>query len=46
MAYHFGLAEPQKARMETAGRVELTADDAPTDEPPEAGRSDVVVAAA
>jgi hypothetical protein len=27
MAYHFGLAEPQKARMETAGRVELTADD-------------------
>ena len=28
MAYHFGLAEPQKARMETDGRVALTAEDA------------------
>ena len=26
--YHFGLAEPQKARMETDGRVALTAEDA------------------
>jgi hypothetical protein len=28
MAYHFGLAEPQKARMETDGRVALTTEDA------------------
>jgi hypothetical protein len=27
MAYHFGLAEPQKARMETDGRVALTTED-------------------
>ena len=27
MAYHLGLAETQKARMETAGRVALTSDD-------------------
>jgi hypothetical protein len=27
MAYHFGLAEPQKARMETDGRVVLTTED-------------------
>lgn len=28
MAYIFGLAEPQKARMELAGRIELTGEDA------------------
>jgi hypothetical protein len=27
MAYHLGLLEPQKARMETAGRVALTTED-------------------
>jgi hypothetical protein len=27
MAYHLGLAETQKARMETAGRVALTTED-------------------
>ena len=27
MAYHLGLAEPQKARMETVGRVILTSED-------------------
>ena len=27
MAYHLGLPETQKARMETAGRVALTAED-------------------
>jgi hypothetical protein len=27
MAYHMGLAEPQKVHMETAGRVALTTED-------------------